>query len=151
VAPPLEEPIGLLVTRTAKSLSRSFDAALAERGGSLASWLVLTSLAGGLHRSQRSIAAEVGVEGPTLTHHLNRMETEGLVTRQRDPRNRRVHQVDLTDQGRQAFGSLLGAVQSFDEQLRNGFSDDELATLRHLLVRLAANARPSTPDTKEPA
>src|SRR4051812_30859327 len=156
MAPPLEEPIGLLVTRTAKSLSRSFDAALAAHGGSLASWLVLTSLASGLHGSQRSIAAEVGVEGPTLTHHLNRMETEGLVTRKRDPHNRRVHQVDLTDQGRQAFGSLLGAVQSFDEQLRHGFSDDELATLRHLLGRLAANAaaptsHPPTPDTKEPA
>jgi MarR family transcriptional regulator for hemolysin len=84
------------------------------------------------------------------------METEGLVTRQRDPRNRRVHQVDLTDQGRKAFGALRGTVQSFDEQLRNGFSDDELATLRHLLVRLAANAaaptsHPSTPDTNEPA
>ena len=156
MALPPNEPIGLLVTRTAKSLSRSFDAALADRGGTLASWLVLTSLAGGLHRSQRSIAAEVGVEGPTLTHHLNRMETEGLVTRQRDPKNRRVHQVELTDEGRQAFGSLLGAVQSFDVQLRNGFSDDELATLRHLLVRLAANAaapasHSPTPDTKEPA
>src|SRR3954471_44436 len=150
MAPPLEEPIGLLVTRTAKSLSRSFDAALAEHGGSLASWVVLTSLAGGLHRSQRSIAAEVGVEGPTLTHHLNRMETEALVTRQRDPDNRRVHQVELTAKGRQAFGSLLGAVQSFDEQLRNGFSDDELATLRHLLVRLAVNAGAPAPDPSTP-
>jgi MarR family transcriptional regulator for hemolysin len=147
VNPPETEPIGLLVTRTAKSLSRAFDAALADRGGSLAGWLVLLSLVGGAHRSQRSIAAEVGVEGPTLTHHLNRMEVAGLVTRQRDPQNRRVHQVELTDDGHARFHSWLGAVRAFDERLRRGFTDEELATLRQLLQRLASNA---TARTSEP-
>src|SRR5215212_10395607 len=118
------EPIGRLLTRTAKTLSRSFDATLAERGGSLPTWLVLLSLTGEQHGSQRSIAAEIGVEGPTLTHHLNRMEADGLVTRVRDPQNRRVHQVALTDDGRAAFHALLGAVASFDERLRAGFTDD---------------------------
>lgn len=138
--PQAAEPIGVYVTRSAKALSRSFDAALAEQGGTLPSWLVLTSLVGGPHRSQRTIAAEVGVEGPTLTHHLNRMEVDGLVTRQRDPHDRRTHQVELTDEGQAAFRSLLGAVQSFDAQLRTGFTDDELLTLRLLLGRLVANA-----------
>ncbi len=139
-----------MLTRTAKILSRSFDAALAERGGSLPTWLVLLSLNGGKHRSQRSIAAEVGIEGPTLTHHLNRMEADGLVTRARDPQNRRVHQVELTDDGRGVFHALLGAVVSFDECLRAGFTDDELATLRDLLHRLAANAaNPSEPEREK--
>src|SRR3954452_7306581 len=105
-SPPHQEPIGLALTRTAKVLSRAFDAALAERGGSLPTWLVLLSVTGE-HRSQRSIAAEVGVEGPTLTHHLNRMEADGLVTRVRDAQNRRVHQVALTDAGREMFHELL--------------------------------------------
>src|SRR3954469_17261172 len=104
-----QEPIGVVLTRTAKTVSRSFDATLAERGGSLPTWLVLLSLASENHGSQRSIAAEVGVEGPTLTHHLNRMEADGLVTRTRDPQNRRVHQVELTDEGRAVFHALLGA------------------------------------------
>jgi MarR family transcriptional regulator, transcriptional regulator for hemolysin len=137
---PSEEPIGLHVTRTAKSLSRTFDAALAEGGGSLASWLVLASLKGGLHATQREIAEDVGVEGPTLTHHLNRMEAAGLVTRARDPRNRRAHQVELTAAGELAFRTLLVRVQAFDRRLRAGFSDEELATLRRLLDRLAGNA-----------
>src|SRR6478735_5869003 len=140
VSPP-EEPIGLLVSRTAKTLSRSLDAALAERGGSLPSWLVLTSVIGGMHGSQRSIAAEIGVEGPTLTHHLNRMEAAGLVTRQRDAHNRRIHQVELTAVGRAEFRSLLRVVQGYDARLRAGFTDDELTTLRDLLHRLTANAR----------
>ena len=129
----------MVLTRTAKTLNRAFDATLAERGGSLPTWLVLLSVTGE-HRSQRSIAAQVGVEGPTLTHHLNRMEADGLVTRERDPQNRRVHQVALTDNGRTVFHELLGAVVSFDERLRAGFTDDEVTTLRVLLHRLAANA-----------
>src|SRR5215212_9705212 len=104
------EPIGRLLTRTAKTLSRSFDATLAERGGSLPTWLVLLSLTGEQHVSQRSIAAEIGVEGPTLTHHLNRMEADGLVTRVRDPQNRRAHQVELTARGRGVFDRLLTTV-----------------------------------------
>ena len=73
------EPIGLFVTRRARALSRAFDAVLADAGGSLATWLVLASLKGGLHQSQREIADELGIEGATLTHHLNRMEAAGLV------------------------------------------------------------------------
>ena len=137
---PTEEPIGLFVTRTAKVLGRAFDDALAEAGGSLPGWLVLASLAGEPHRSQRSIAAAVGIEGATLTHHLHRMEAAGLVTRERDPENRRAHHVVLTDAGRGEFGSLLGAVQGFDRRLRSTFTADELATLRGLLQRLADNA-----------
>jgi MarR family transcriptional regulator, transcriptional regulator for hemolysin len=136
----VDEPIGLLVTRTAKVVSRAFDDALAAVGGSLASWLVLVSLAGDLHPSQRSIAAAVGVEGPTLTHHLNRMEAAGFVTRARDPENRRVHKVMLTDSGRAEFGSMVETVQAFDRRLRERFSEAELATLSSLLRRLAENA-----------
>jgi MarR family transcriptional regulator for hemolysin len=137
---PPEEPIGLSLTRTAKSLSRAFDSALVEAGGSLPSWLVLAALKGGLHATQREIAEDVGVEGPTLTHHLNRMEAAGLVTRARDPRNRRAHHVELTPQGELAFLNLLSHVQAFDRRLRAGFSEEELATLRRQLARLAANA-----------
>ena len=141
MGPPEEEPIGLFLARAARSVSRTFEASLADQGGSLASWLVLASLAGGLHGSQRSIASAVGVEGPTLTHHLNRLQAAGLVTRERDPGNRRVHQVALTEEGRARFRSLLGTVQSFDRRLRAGFTPDELATLRQLLQRLADNAQ----------
>jgi MarR family transcriptional regulator for hemolysin len=136
---PETEPIGLQVTRTAKVLSRAFDEALAKGGGSLPTWLVLVSVMGQAHETQRDLAAAVGVEGPTLTHHLNRMEADGLVTRRRDPDNRRVHQVELTADGEAAFRGLVQHVAAFDEQLRTGFTDDELAELRGFLDRLAAN------------
>jgi MarR family transcriptional regulator, transcriptional regulator for hemolysin len=134
-----QEPIGLFLTRTARGVSRAFEATLAGAGGSLPTWLVLASLKGGLHGSQREIAEAIGVEGPTLTHHLNRMESAGLVTRTRNPRNRRVHDVEVTDDGHRLFLSLVAVVQDFDRQLRAGLDDADLATLRRLLQRFGDN------------
>src|SRR4051794_30279898 len=116
MGPPATEPIGLELARTAKVVSRAFDDVLAELGASLPTWLVLVSLVAGRHGAQRHLAEAVGVEGPTLTHHLNRMEAEGLITRTRDPANRRVHQVELTTAGQAMFKRLVGPVAAFDQR-----------------------------------
>jgi MarR family transcriptional regulator for hemolysin len=147
---PSIDPIGLFVTRSAKAVSRAFDDALADQGGTLPTWLVMAAVAGGLRDSQRTIAADLGIEGATLTHHLRRMEADGLVRRERDPQDKRAQLVELTDEGRHRFGSLLATVQDFDRQLRTGFTDAELATLRELLGRLVENVRPSE-RTNDPA
>lgn len=136
---PDTEAIGLVLIRTAKVVSRAFDEALTEAGGSLPTWLVLVSLQGQAHGAQRELADAVGIEGPTLTHHLNRMEAAGLVTRRRDPDNRRAHRVELTRGGEAAFRRLVQTVTAFDARLRAGLADRELITLRGLLDRLRTN------------
>lgn len=145
---PEAEPIGLEVTRTGRVLSLQFNDALAAAGGSLPQWLILTALKRGSHTMQRDIAAAIGIEGATLTHHLNRMETDGLVRRERVEGNRRTHVVTLTPAGEELFKRLLGAVIAFDQQLRAGLSDKDLDTIRRLLTRLRANAvAPNPPDS----
>jgi MarR family transcriptional regulator, transcriptional regulator for hemolysin len=138
--PPATEPIGLQLARTAKVVSRAFDDALALVGGSLPTWLILVSLTARRHDAQRELADAVGVEGPTLTHHLDRLEAAGLITRTRDPANRRVHQVELTEAGKAPFQRLLGAVTAFDQRLRRGLTEKELDATSGILSRLRANA-----------
>src|SRR5439155_22387647 len=139
MGPPDAEPIGLQVTRTAKMVSRAFDDALARAGGSLPIWLVLVSVKSNQRGAQRDLAQAVGVEGPTLTHHLNRMEAAGLITRTRRPDNRRVHDVALTEAGEATFRRLLATVATFDQQLRSGFTNKELDAVSTILERLRAN------------
>ncbi len=136
---PASEPIGLELTRTNRVVSRAFNDALAEEGGSLPQWLVVMALKQNDHTMQRDIAASIGIEGATLTHHLNRMEADGLVRRERVPDNRRSQLVALTPAGEELFATLLGAVVAFDARLCDGFSDRELATLRKILGRMRAN------------
>jgi MarR family transcriptional regulator for hemolysin len=139
VPPPAGPPIGLHLARTAKAVSRAFDDALAAAGGSVPVWLVLISLKTQRLANQRKLAEAIGVEGATLTHHLNAMEADSLVTRRRDPTNRRVHVVELTEAGEALFQRLRAAAIAFDRQLRAGFADDEVATLARLLDRLRHN------------
>jgi MarR family transcriptional regulator for hemolysin len=140
VPAPFPLPIGLRLTQAARAVERAFDEALSEAGGTLPVWLILLNLKIGKPASQRDLAEAVGVREATLTHHLNAMDARGLVTRTRDPANRRFQVVTLTDAGEAMFARLREAAVAFDARLRAGLADDDLATLAALLGRLAANA-----------
>ena len=136
---PARPPVGLRLNQVARSVGRAFDEALAGAGGSLPVWLVLLNLKANPRGSQREIAEAVGISEATLTHHLNAMETDGLVTRRRDPVNRRVHLLELTESGEAAFTALRAAAVAFDRRLRRGITDEQIEGLQGVLDRLAAN------------
>ena len=136
---PARPPIGLELARAARTVSRAFDEALAQAGGSLPIWLILLNLKTRQVSSQRELAEAVGVREATLTHHLNALDTRGLVTRTRDPANRRVHVVELTPAGEAAFLRLRDAAAAFDRRLRDGLTGTDQDTLARLLTHLAAN------------
>lgn len=150
VTKPAGRPIGLTLARTTKIVSRAFDDALAAAGGSTPIWLILISLKTQPTSNQRELAEAVGIQGATLTHHLNAMEDDGLITRRRDPANRRVHQVQLTEQGEALFHRLATAARAHDARLGAGLDADELATLERLLDRLRANVAPDEAPVPRP-
>ncbi|TWP38322.1 MarR family winged helix-turn-helix transcriptional regulator [Leekyejoonella antrihumi] len=136
---PKTPPLGLHLAATAKSVRRAFDDALAGAGGSLPVWLILISIKRGDPGNQRDLAAAVGITGATLTHHLNAMEADGLLVRRRDPSNRRIQRVELTEAGENTFHRLRGTATAFDKRLRAGLTAQELDVLADLLKRLQAN------------
>ncbi len=150
MSPPVRPPIGLQLSRSARSVSRAFDDALARAGGSLPVWLVLISLKSQRLRNQRELAEAVGIREATLTHHLNAMDTQGLLTRRRDPANRRMHMVELTEAGEAAFLRLRSAAVAFDQRLRRGVSNEEVGVLEDLLRRLEGNITSQEPGSLEP-
>jgi len=135
----MQVPVGFLLAQTSKVVGRAFDAALQERGGSLPEWLILKALMQGGHRTQAELATTVGVQGPTLTHHLNGMEKAGLLVRSPLPDNRRVHQVALTEAGRALFLKLRQAAMAYDVRLRAGIDEAELEVCRAVLRQMAIN------------
>ena len=140
-------PIGLRLSQAARTVERAFDKALAEAGGTLPIWLILLNLTIHKPANQQQLAEAVGVREATLTHHLNAMDARGLITRTRDAANRRFQVVTLTEAGEAAFLRLRSAAMAFNDKLRAGLTDADLATLAALLGRLAANvgAEPATP------
>src|SRR5712691_10510639 len=137
------QPIGRQIALTAKLVAHEFNAALVQAGGSLPTWLVLSTLKREQWPSQQKIAQALGIEGPTLTRHLDTLEQMGLVKRTRDTTDRRTVRVESTEAGRALSEKMLEAARAFDKQLREGFRRDELDQLRTLLARLETNLRVS--------
>jgi MarR family transcriptional regulator, transcriptional regulator for hemolysin len=132
-------PIGLQLTRTARVISRAYDEALAAADGSLPVWLVLMNVKIRAGANQRELAVAVGIREATLTHHLNAMEARGLITRARDPGNRRTHLVTLTAAGEAAFRRLRDATIAFDQRLRHEISEERLAIVAAVFTQLLEN------------
>ena len=103
-------------------------------------WMILIALKSGGGRNQNELAASIGIRGATLTHHLNGMEDKGLITRRRDPQNRRVHIVELTAAGETMFHTLRESVTSFDRRLRRGLSAADREQFEAVLELLVRNA-----------
>jgi MarR family transcriptional regulator for hemolysin len=141
--PPAEPPIGLALATASKAVERAFDDALAAAGGSRPTWLILLAIVSGAGTTQTELAERVGITGPTLVHHLDRLEAAGLLNRHHDPDNRRIRRLSLTAAGKRAFLHLREAAAGFDARLRRGLTATDVATLRRLLAAVSENAVPS--------
>ena len=116
---PFKQPIGRQLAVTAKLVAHEFNAALVRAGGSVPTWLVLNALqVGGDWGTQQRIARALGIEGATLTRHLDTLEAAGLVIRRRDESDRRAIRVDVTEAGSALHTQLLAAARAFDKRLR---------------------------------
>jgi MarR family transcriptional regulator, transcriptional regulator for hemolysin len=133
-------PIGLQLARTARSVSQEFERAMAEAGGSASAWQVLLLVRSGQWGTQSNLAKAMGVTAATMTHHLNALEAQGLVRRWRDDSNKRVQQVELTDDGVAMFDRLRKAAMKHDQQLRSRLSAKEAEHLAELLHKLGMGA-----------
>jgi len=143
--PPLLPPIGLRLARTARVVSQAFERAMAEAGGSASTWQVLVLIRSQQWGNQSEMAEALGITGPTLTHHLNAMESQGLVRRWREASNRRVQHVELTDEGIAMFDRLRHVAMRHDRRLRSGISEEETAELAALLDKLQAGLQAPEP------
>jgi MarR family transcriptional regulator, transcriptional regulator for hemolysin len=132
-------PIGRQLHLTHKAVGQAFNAALSEAGGSISTWLILSTLRWDRWHTQHELADALGIEGPTLTRHLDGLESAGLVVRVRDEADRRALRVETTEAGHELHAQLHKVATAFDRQLRKGVDDDEVDELRRLLIRLEEN------------
>src|SRR5436853_478147 len=142
---PQTTPIGLQLAKTARTVSQAFERRMAEAGGSAAAWQVLLLVRSGQWDTQSGLAKAMGVTGATMTHHLNALESQGLVRRWRDQSNRRVQQVELPDAGIELFDRGRGARRG----LRRG-SRPARGSPAHRPRRSGCNRRRAADRPREP-
>ncbi|HEY1330827.1 MAG TPA: MarR family transcriptional regulator [Actinomycetota bacterium] len=146
---------------TAKEARAVFDVRLQAVGGSFPTWVVLHTLEDHDGDFQRQLAEHCGIEGPTLTHHLDHLEANGFIQRRADATDRRATRVYLTAAGRRLLARLWEVSRAANTDLTEGFTEAEVEQLHAFHQRLLANiraaaeadreARPSRPARRAPA
>lgn len=132
--------IGPHLRIAAKSARMLLERHLTQAGASFGTWTVLAVLENGGPMVQRTLAAALGIEGPTLTRHLDRLEELGLIRRNRDGADRRYALVELTPAGQALCHELDAIARAANDEMLSGFSEDETAQLKSMLQRLTDNA-----------
>jgi DNA-binding MarR family transcriptional regulator len=139
--PALTDDLGFLLSRVSGIVVRATNAALVEESLRVRQYSVLTLACeseGGM--SQRALAAVLGLDPSQVVALVDELVDAGLVERRPDPADRRTRLVVATAAGRRkridaadrAAAGLQGPLRPLSEQDR--------ATLRDLLSRVAAAA-----------
>src|SRR5579859_1709549 len=80
-----------------------------------------------------------GLDAPTVTGIVKRLEQDGLVQRVHDTGDRRVVKVCLTAEGREIMPPLLEAAETFNDVLLSDFSEADQQDLRAKLHQIINN------------
>jgi MarR family transcriptional regulator, transcriptional regulator for hemolysin len=145
------ESVGPRLRIAAKSARMLLERHLSHSGASFGNWTVLAMLESRGPTIQRALAAALGIEGPTLTRHLDRLEELGLIRRNRTGADRRYALAELTAAGRARCHELDAISRTANDQLLAGFSEEEISQLKNMLQRLTANAMGAGPRTGDEA
>ncbi|WP_420391693.1 MarR family winged helix-turn-helix transcriptional regulator [Acuticoccus sp.] len=110
--------------------------------------VVLKALAEADGRTMSALAAELGVQPPTVTKMVTRLATYGFVVRQTSEQDGRLARVFLTEPGRALIGDVDKLWKRLEKEALAGFDDRDRKRVRKLLRRmeknlLSANGSPS--------
>lgn len=89
--------------------------------------------------TQLDLAKRTHLSAPAVSIMLQKMENAGLVSRHPDPKDQRAILVCLTEQGHVADRKVLRLIRKTEQELLEGISEQELAAIRPILLRMYQN------------
>jgi DNA-binding MarR family transcriptional regulator len=97
--------------------------------------------------SQQGLAEALSLDPSNVVGLLNELEERALITRRRDPADRRRHIVELSAAGEDELTLAQARLGCIEDELLKALSASERATLHELLVRAAGVSSPACPGT----
>lgn len=136
-------PLGRSVGRAHKLIRAWGDRQLAPLGATVTDWILLFHIHSaeepGLSQSDVARFSDMG--GPALVRHLDRLEGDGIVRRNRDANDRRITRVRLTDAGEARLAEIAAVMERCDRTLRAQLTKQEADVMQRALDKLFDFAR----------
>ncbi|MER8182776.1 MarR family transcriptional regulator [Kitasatospora sp. NPDC094015] len=146
---PQVETIVSTLSRLARRMNVAYSRQLAVLGITSAEWEVLKALviSGSPYRlGPGELAKRLGLTPAAMTHRIDRMVGDGLVTRDRDEANRVRVIVELTETGRDKWLELMRMAAVFEADLLQDITAEERPALSAMLGRMLRRIEVSQPD-----
>ena len=138
----IEDRTGFTLAKVCRAHRGNVGELLAEVGLHVGQEMVLIELWKDDGLRGVELAGRLGVEPPTVTKMLRRLERCGLVSRRQDPDDARSFRVYLTDEGRSLEGPVVRCWERVEEKTLAGMSAGERRTFHRLLTKVRANLDP---------
>lgn len=129
-----------LLHQLARDVTTKLDRRLAPFGVTTQQAALLHNAASG-GASPSQLMEAVGTDTAGMTKLLDRLEAKGLVERRPNPSDRRSVVIEPTESGLALVPRLSPVFGEVANQLFDGFSDDEVATLTSSLRRMGENLK----------
>ncbi|GEL21611.1 MarR family transcriptional regulator [Pseudonocardia sulfidoxydans NBRC 16205] len=98
---------------------------------------LLRAVAAAPGRSQQALATVLGTPPSRLVALVDQLDERGLVQRRRNPADRRLHALHVTEAGEKLLQRIAEVGRAHDDAMCAALDDAERATLRALLGRIA--------------
>jgi DNA-binding MarR family transcriptional regulator len=128
-----------LINRLRCDMIDALDRKLADYDISAPQLIVLSSLASGEGSSAAALCKSISYDPGAMTRMIDRLEQRGLIRRVRDTGDRRLTNLQMTDEGKSLYPKLLLLKDEIQAQFLRGFSKEEVQMLDGLLNRMLAN------------
>jgi DNA-binding MarR family transcriptional regulator len=136
-----DESVAYLMHRTLVGFKAEVEHELDPRGLTNAQWVPLYKLYLGHASTAAELARECQLDAGAMTRTLDRLEAKGLIRRTRSSEDRRVMNLELTDEGRKAADLIPHALCKVLNAHLAGFSPDEVELLKSMLGRMLENGQ----------
>ncbi|MGV9269389.1 MarR family winged helix-turn-helix transcriptional regulator [Kitasatospora sp. NPDC003701] len=146
---PQVETIVQTLSRVARRMGVAYSRQLTVLGITSAEWEVLKALvvAGSPYRlGPGELAKRLGLTPAAMTHRIDRMVAEDLVTRERDETNRVRVIIELTETGRDKWLESMRMAAVFEEELLQDVVGEDRTVLSAMLARMLRRIEESQPD-----
>lgn len=137
----LRDYIGYRILQIHRAHRNRAEAAFNELGLHTGQEWVLFQLWNKEGLTQSQLVENLGVEPPTITKTLDRLEKAGLVERRQDVEDARVSRVYLTRKGRELQGPVEKIWRDLEARTIQGLSEAEKALMLRLLDQIYKNVR----------
>src|SRR6202167_5481853 len=133
-----------LIEHLARISRRAADAVMADGSLRPRHVIALTVLSERGPMTQHAVGAALSLDPSNVVGLLNELEERGLITRRRDPADRRRHIVELSATGENELACADARLSRVEDELLGALSAGERETLYQLLVRAAGVKSPSS-------